>query len=153
MKAKIKGILVPENDVPIPFLYNPVEIGDEKDTGYAEIKSLGSIDPNYHFISGGGRSITFNLHLNDNILQFGTLELYVKTIRRLQYPSSEVGTIKKGPPTIIFIFGPLIIRGKITNTSISRKRFGVFLNLKEVIIAVTMKQIPAPTGVLGYILT
>lgn len=153
MKVKIKGLLVPEEDFPIPFLYNPVEIKDDKDTDYSEIKALGYPDPNYHFISGGGRTVDFNLHFNDNILQYGTLELLVKSIRKLQYPSREVGMIKKSPPTITFIFGVFIMRGKIVSTKILRKRFGVFLNLKEVTIAVTMKQVPSPQGILGFLLT
>ncbi len=153
MQAKIKGLLVPEDSFPIPFLYNPTEISDDKDTDYAEMKALGYPDPNYHFIAGGGRTIGYNLHFNDNILQYGTLELLVKSIRKLQYPSREVGIIKKSPPDVTLIFGPFIVRGKIVTTSILRQRFGVFLNLKEVTISVTMKQTPAPAGVLGYIMT
>lgn len=152
MKAKIKGLLVPEDNVPIPFFYNPIEIGDEKATDYAEVKALGYPDPHYHFISGGGRTITFNLHLNDNILQYGTLELYIKQIRQLQYPRREVGMIKSSPSTVVLIFGPLIVKGKIVNTNILRQRFGEFLNLKEVTIEITIKQSPRPTGVLGYIM-
>lgn len=153
MKAKIKGILVPDDSLPIPFLYNPVEFGDDKDTDYAEIKPIGYGDPNYHFVSGGTRIVEFSLHFNDRILQHGTLELLVKAIRKLQYPSREIGMIKKSPPTITFIFGPFIMRGKIRSTKILRQQFGEYLSLREVTIGVTLNQVPNPIGVLGFVLT
>ena len=153
MQAKIKGILTPDGGIPIPFLYNPVEISDDKDTDYAEIKPRGYSEPHYHFVSGGARTIGFELHFNDNILKYGTLELLVKSIRAFQYASRGVGIIKKSPPTITFIFGVFVMRGKITSTKILRKRFTEFLNLKEVTIGITLKQVPNPEGILGYLLT
>lgn len=149
-KAVIKGLLVPEMGVPIPFLYNPAEISDEKVTEYAEKKPLGYGSPHYHFKYGGPRTMSFDLHFNDNIMKAGTLELYVGTIRDLQYPSRDVGIIKKSPSVITFVFGMLIFRGVIVSTQIKRQRFGSFLNLKEVTMTLTFKEISEGASFLGF---
>lgn len=139
----IKGLLLPKirGFLPIPFIYNPREIADAKDTNYAELEPIGRSHPVYHFMNGGAREVSFTLELNDRFLKFGSLELYIDRIRKLQYPIVVGGNIKKGPPVVTFVFGQLFFNAFITSSEIIRKQWTRFGFLQRAEMDLTLAQV------------
>ena len=153
-KSVLKGLLVSDDFKfpPIPFIFNPSEIDDEKSTEYAELNVLGHNNPKLHFKYGGMKTISFQIHMNDEILGIGSLELYVVAIRSLQTPSRGLGILERAPSPITLIYGPYVVKGVISNTKVKRQRFTEFLLLKEVTIDFTMKEIKDEEGLFAFLL-
>ena len=139
----IKGILVPmiAPFIPITFIYNPTEIGDEKGSNYAQLNPIGRSHPVYHFMNGEAREITFTIELNDRYLKYGSLELYIDRIRKFQYPTVIGGNVKKGPPVVKFVLGQLFFDAIIINTGVIRKQWTRFGFLQRAEIDLTLNQI------------
>ena len=149
---KIKGVLLTDKFIPIPFLYNPEEISDEKEVNYAKQDVLGYDNPVYHFVNGGERKLTFTMKLNSNVLDIpaSALQAYIETIRELSLSKRGSGIIKRSPPVVRFVFGPLIIQCIITSVSVARKRFSKYLTTKEAELEISLVEVGNKNSILGY---
>jgi len=87
--------------------YFPIDIGDSKDIEYSETTPYGASHPLYSFISGGGRTIRFDIvfsrDIDDDTLKDkynANIEYVISQLRKLQYPIYDENGYAYAPPLL-----------------------------------------------------
>lgn len=107
-----KGIFVWKNadrtQGSLVFQMNPEEINDHNAPEYAMMKVPGQNRPQYHFISGGPRTITFALHFFYADRKRDAIAGALTQLRNLglrERSTFSAPTARPGPPVLYFYFG------------------------------------------------
>ena len=132
--------------MPVPFLYNPNEISERRSVNYAKKPGLGMSHPVSQYVHGNDRELSFTMVVNNPWRWGGVsvpmpLEAYIESLYDLTYPIHRGGTMVAAPPTVIFAFGPLVRRVKVTSVEVARKQWNKLLILKRAEISLTLCEI------------
>jgi hypothetical protein len=129
----LKGMFILTDGLPIPFLYNPVELPEERTVNYDKKEPIGYSHPIYHYKSGGGNSFDITLRVRNRMKFFGktvpiSVNLYCEALMDLTYPIRKLGVMISAPPIIIFSFGTMIKKVRIEKVNVVKKEFDALLN-------------------------
>ena len=142
-----KGLLIPDDGVPIPFQYNPTEIDDQKSNLYASKTIPGQAHPVKQFIAGGERKISFDMTVSRSIPYTNThvpgiAEAYVASVRDLMYPVVKDGKLIAGPALFLMVFGAYFLWGRFESINVKRKEFDSMLNLELATLSCSFFEVP-----------
>ena len=145
VRPLIRGILILDDGLPVPFMYNPNEIGEKRSVQYEEKNALGYSHPRLHYRFGKGRDITWTMSVRDFMevggLKFPFLaEIFIESLYDLTYPIYEDGVMIEAPPTLYFVFGPFVRPMKIIDINTTMIKWDPILLLKHAEITLTTKE-------------
>jgi len=142
----VKGIFIVPDGAPIPFLYNPVEIGEDYSANYAKGGGLGRSHPHSNYSGGSDQPLQFTMTVRDpwnwnGVSSRMPLEPYINYLYDLCLPIHRGGQMVSAPPTVTFIFGQLVRNVRIQSVRVRRTKWSQYLELQRAEIDITMFEV------------
>lgn len=124
--AKTKGYIknLTTGDIK-KFIYNPSSFSTDRGTTFMEVSSPGSSYPHFQYASGGGKTISVDLFLDD--ISKGDTKGYITFLEQLCPEEASNSSFKK-PPQILFAFGSFMEKCVVTDLKIEYTSFDTSLN-------------------------
>ena len=108
------------------FIYNPSSFTTDRSTNFMEVSSPGSSYPHFQYASGGGKTLSVDIFLSDDITK-GATKSYVDFLEQLCPEENSNSSFKK-PPQILFAFGTFMEKCIVTDLGIEYIDFDASLN-------------------------
>ena len=147
---KGKGLILLDDGLPIPFLYNPNEIEEGRSVQYAEKFPLARSHPRIHYQYGKGKKISWPMSAR-NKMRVGSiefpypLEVYIDQIYDLTYPIFDDSIMIAAPPTVLVLFGTFVRAMKFTEVNVTVKKWSNTLIMKYAELSINCIEITDQT--------